>query len=77
MDSIWFVGTGNPNEKTAKIYAVDHLLMTSNRAIMADIPKFRTMCSENQNRPRFSIEKSYNHLLVCPTFYARKNRMAY
>ena len=35
---ITYVGTGNFNEKTAKIYG-DHLLMTSNRAIMADINK--------------------------------------
>jgi polyphosphate kinase len=33
-----FVSTGNFNEKTARIYG-DHLLMTSDRGIMADINK--------------------------------------
>ena len=33
-----FVATGNLNEKTAKIYA-DHLLLTCNSSVMADINK--------------------------------------
>jgi polyphosphate kinase len=39
------VSTGNFNEKTAKIYG-DHLLMTSNRVIMADINKVFNVLSK-------------------------------
>ncbi len=50
-----FVSTGNLNEKTAKIY-VDHLLMTSNRAIMADINKVLNVFRKPKIDPSFSIE---------------------
>lgn len=59
-----FVSTGNINERTAKIYG-DHCLMTSNRAIMADINKvFHAL-----KRPKIDLELSLQMgkgLLVCP-----------
>ena len=60
-----FVSTGNINEKTAKIYG-DYCLMTSNRAIMADINKvFNAL-----KRPKQDLAhtlKMGKGLLVCPT----------
>ena len=65
-----FVSTGNLNEKTAKIY-VDHLLMTSNRAIMADINKVFNVFRKPKIDPVLAL-KSCNHLLVCPHFMREK-----
>ncbi|TJZ63413.1 polyphosphate kinase 1 [Sphingobacterium olei] len=60
-----FVSTGNINEKTAKIYG-DYCLMTSNRAIMADINKvFNAL-----KRPKLDLQETLKMgtgLLVCPT----------
>ena len=47
-----FVSTGNQRKKTAKIL-IDHLLMTSNRAIMADINKVFQCVQKTQNRSCF------------------------
>lgn len=60
-----FVSTGNINEKTAKIYG-DYCLMTSNRAVMADINKvFNALRKPKQD---LSITmKMGNGLIVCPT----------
>ncbi|KIA84188.1 polyphosphate kinase [Kaistella solincola] len=65
-----FVSTGNFNEKTAKIYG-DHLLMTSDRAIMADINKVFSVLK----KPKHDILpalKSCKNLLVCPDFMREK-----
>lgn len=65
-----FVSTGNFNEKTAKIYG-DHLLMTSDRGIMADINKIFTVLK----KPKADIMpalKSCKNLLVCPQFMREK-----
>jgi len=61
-----FVSTGNFNEKTAKIYG-DHLLMTSNRAIMADINKIFTVLNKPKVDPT-TILKTCKSLMVCPQF---------
>lgn len=59
-----FVSTGNLNEKTAKVYA-DHLLLTSNRNIMADINKvFR--CLENTKTGGMEQLQACKTLMVCP-----------
>lgn len=65
-----FVSTGNLNEKTAKIY-VDHLLMTSNRAIMADINKVFNLFRKPKLDPAIAL-KSCKNLLVCPHFMREK-----
>lgn len=65
-----FVSTGNFNEKTAKIYG-DHLLMTSNRGIMADINKiFNVLKKPKENF--ISELKTCSNLLVCPQFMREK-----
>ena len=61
-----FVSTGNFNEKTAKIYG-DHLLMTSNRAIMADINKVFNVLNKPKVDPT-TILKTCKSLMVCPQF---------
>ena len=61
-----FVSTGNFNEKTAKIYG-DHLLMTSNRAIMADINKVFNVLNKPKVDP-ITILKTCKSLMVCPQF---------
>jgi polyphosphate kinase len=61
-----FVSTGNFNEKTAKIYS-DHLLMTSDRKIMADINKVFNLLNKPKQNPELAL-KSCQQLLVCPTF---------
>jgi polyphosphate kinase len=61
-----FVSTGNFNEKTAKIYS-DHLLMTSDRKIMADINKVFNLLNKPKQNPEIAL-KSCQQLLVCPTF---------
>ena len=65
-----FVSTGNLNEKTAKIY-VDHLLMTSNRAIMADINKVFNLFRKPKLDPVVEL-KSCKNLLTCPQFLRDK-----
>ncbi len=65
-----FVSTGNLNEKTAKIY-VDHLLMTSNRAIMADINKVFNLFRKPKLDPVLAL-KSCKNLLTCPLYMREK-----
>ncbi|WP_417430181.1 polyphosphate kinase 1 [Halpernia sp.] len=65
-----FVSTGNFNEKTAKIYG-DHLLMTSDRKIMADINKVFNLLNKPKLNPE-TVLKSCQQLLVCPTFMRNK-----
>ena len=65
-----FVSTGNFNEKTAKIYG-DHLLMTSDRVIMADINKIFNVL----RKPKADIVpalKACKSLVVCPTYMREK-----
>jgi polyphosphate kinase len=61
-----FVSTGNFNEKTAKIYG-DHLLMTSDRNIMADINKVFNVLKKPKE-DYLSVLKTCKNLLVCPQF---------
>lgn len=65
-----FVSTGNFNEKTAKIYG-DHLLMTSDRAIMADINKIFGVLKKPKS-DIIPVLKSCKNLLVCPQFMREK-----
>lgn len=60
------VGTGNYNEKTAKLYT-DLCLITSNPAIGADAAAFF------QNMSTSNLEGEYRHLLVAPN--GLKNRL--
>lgn len=65
-----FVSTGNFNEKTARIYG-DHLLMTSDRNIMADINKvFNTL--KRPKEDHLAVLKTCKNLLVCPQFMREK-----
>lgn len=59
-----FVSTGNLNEKTAKIYG-DHCLLTSNRAVMADINRVFSYL-ENWKRGTAPLNLCKT-LVVCPT----------
>ncbi len=59
-----FVSTGNFNEKTAKIY-VDHMLMTSDRTIMADINKIFTALKKPKLDP-LPLLKTCRNLLPTP-----------
>jgi polyphosphate kinase len=59
-----FVSTGNMNEKTARVYA-DHLLLTSNRNIMADINRIFHFL-ENPKTGALHLQ-ACKTLLVCPT----------
>ena len=59
MPHITQVGTGNYNEKTAKLYT-DLSLMTANPAIGADAAAFF------QNMSTANLEGEYRHLLVAP-----------
>lgn len=65
-----FVSTGNLNEKTAKVY-VDHLLMTSNRGVMADINKVFNLFRKPKLDPVTAL-KSCKNLLVCPHYMREK-----
>lgn len=65
-----FVSTGNFNEKTAKIYG-DHLLMTSNRSIMADINKVFNYFRKPL-LPAATALKNCKTLIVCPVFMREK-----
>ena len=65
-----FVSTGNFNEKTARIYG-DHLIMTSDRGIMADINKvFNVLRKPKEDY--ISVLKTCKNLLVCPQFMRDK-----
>jgi polyphosphate kinase len=59
-----FVSTGNFNEKTAKVYG-DHLLMTSNRGVMADINKVFDLL-RHPKEDLIEFLKTCKHLMVCP-----------
>ena len=61
-----FVSTGNFNEKTAKIYG-DHLIMTSDRNIMADINKVFKVLKKPKEDP-IPVLKTCSKLMVCPQF---------
>lgn len=61
-----FVSTGNFNEKTAKIYG-DHLLMTADRTIMADINKVFQALKKPKEDP-LPVLKNCKNLMVCPQF---------
>lgn len=65
-----FVSTGNFNEKTARIYG-DHLLMTSDRGIMADINKIFNVLKKPKE-DFIPVLKTCKKLLVCPTFMREK-----
>lgn len=65
-----FVSTGNFNEKTAKIYG-DHLLMTADRGILADINKVFNALKKPKEDPEL-ILKNCKNLLVCPKFMREK-----
>lgn len=61
-----FISTGNFNEKTARLYG-DHLLMTADRAVMADINKVFTAIRRPKEDPA-AVLRTCKKLLVCPTF---------
>lgn len=65
-----FVSTGNFNEKTARIYG-DHLLMTSDRGIMADINKVFNVLRKPSEDILPPLKKAKN-LLLCPQFMREK-----
>lgn len=65
-----FVSTGNFNEKTAKIY-VDHMLMTSDRKIMADINKIFNFLTKPKQDSVISL-KNCDTLMVCPQHMREK-----
>ncbi|MDR6404818.1 MULTISPECIES: polyphosphate kinase 1 [Chryseobacterium] len=65
-----FISTGNFNEKTARIYG-DHLLMTADRGIMADINKVFNVLKKPKE-DFLPILKTCKNLLVCPQFMREK-----
>ncbi len=65
-----FVSTGNFNEKTARIYG-DHLLMTADRNIMADINKVFNVLKKPKE-DYLPVLKTCKNLLVCPQFMREK-----
>ena len=65
-----FVSTGNFNEKTAKIYG-DHLLMTSDRGIMADINKVFNVLRKPKQEVVSEL-KSCKKLVLCPDLMREK-----
>ncbi len=65
-----FVSTGNFNEKTARIYG-DHLLMTANRGVMADINKVFNVLRKPKEDP-LPVLQTCKKLLVCPEFMREK-----
>lgn len=65
-----FISTGNFNEKTARIYG-DHLIMTSDRGVMADINKvFNVLRKPKEDY--LTVLKTCKNLLVCPQFMREK-----
>ncbi len=65
-----FVSTGNFNEKTARIYG-DHLLLTCDRGIMADINKVFGVLKKPKS-DFLPVLKSCKKLLLCPVFMREK-----
>lgn len=65
-----FVSTGNFNEKTARIYG-DHLIMTADRGIMADINKVFNALKKPKD-DYLSVLKTCKSLMVCPQFMREK-----
>ena len=65
-----FVSTGNFNEKTARIYG-DHLIMTSDRGIMADINKVFNVLKKPKE-DYLPVLKTCKKLMVCPQFMREK-----
>ncbi|MFY1047325.1 polyphosphate kinase 1 [Chryseobacterium sp. GP-SGM7] len=65
-----FVSTGNFNEKTARIYG-DHLIMTSDRGIMADINKVFNVLKKPKE-DYLTVLKTCKSLMVCPQFMREK-----
>lgn len=65
-----FVSTGNFNEKTAKLYA-DHLLMTADRSIMADINKVFSVLKKPKQDP-VPVLKTCANLLPTPVVMREK-----
>lgn len=65
-----FVSTGNFNEKTARIYG-DHLLLTADRGIMADINKVFNVLKKPKD-DFLPVLKTCKNLLVCPQFMREK-----
>jgi len=65
-----FVSTGNFNEKTARIYG-DHLLMTADRNIMADINKVFNVLKKPKE-DYLSVLRTCKNLMVCPQFMREK-----
>lgn len=65
-----FVSTGNFNEKTARIYG-DHLLMTADRGIMADINKVFNVLKKPKE-DYLPVLKTCKNLLICPQFMREK-----
>jgi polyphosphate kinase len=63
-----FVSTGNLNENTARVYA-DHCLLTSNRAIMADVNRLFNYIEHYKTGSHFL--KACNTILPSP-FFVRK-----
>jgi polyphosphate kinase len=64
-----FVSTGNLNEDTAKVYA-DHCLLTSNRAIMADVNRIFNYIEHHKTGTHFL--KACTTLLPSPHFARRE-----
>lgn len=65
-----FISTGNFNEKTAKIYG-DHLLMTADRKLMADINKVFSVL-KTPKEDIIPTLKTCKTLLVSPNFMREK-----
>lgn len=65
-----FVSTGNFNEKTARIYG-DHLLMTADRTVMADINKIFSVLRKPKE-DYLPVLKTCKTLMVCPQFMREK-----
>lgn len=59
-----FVSTGNLNEKTARVYG-DHMLMTANRNIMADINKIFQVL-KNPKKEIITPLSKCKHIMVSP-----------
>jgi polyphosphate kinase len=62
-----FVGTGNLNEKTARVYA-DHFLLTSNQKIMTDVNRVFGFIDDPRN---VQLLKDCMHIIPSP-WYVRK-----
>lgn len=65
-----FISTGNFNEKTARIYG-DHLVMTADRGVMADINKVFNILKKPKD-DFLPVLKTCKNLLVCPQFMREK-----